>query len=504
MSKKPNLSAVKTAVHKEKFKHGSLAVVFTVVFIAVIIVINVLVSALTTRFPSMNFDLTKEGLNTLSDEATDVAKEIVNETTIYIIGSEDAIRGDEVYSNYSLKYSQVANLADRLHELNDKIKVEYIDPDMNPQFISDYADDSLTTGKVMVKTDKRHKTLAVTDLFSIQQDSSTGQYNYYSKVDGALANALYLVNLDTVPVVAFATGHNEMLTVSDNLSTFTGMLNDNNFEVKEFNMLTDEIPEDASIVVLGTPTTDYTSEELSKLEAYLDDEKMASSRTLYVTAYPTQSWADMPNLKSFLAEWGLEPQSQEVLESNTNNTLYNMPYAIFANVTDSVLSKTYDNVVKVQAAPVKRLFTANNDISTYSVIETSDTAYLSNDEKVLETPETDTYTILAFAQRYMDNQGKICANVVVDGCAADFYDGSSLLGNSTFGNKDYTLDFIKNLTGTTDTRVGLVVNQTQTNTLDISASSAVIQTIGLGLFTIVVPVAVLVIGLVIFLRRRHL
>ena len=395
-------------------------------------------------------------------------------------------------------------LADRLHELNDKIKVEYIDPDMNPQFISDYAGDSLTTGKVMVKTDKRHKTLAVTDLFSIQQDSSTGQYNYYSKVDGALANALYLVNLDTVPVVAFATGHNEMLTVSDNLSTFTGMLNDNNFEVKEFNMLTDEIPEDASIVVLGMPTTDYTSEELSKLEAYLGDEKMASSRTLYVMTAPNAGWSSMPNLSSFLAEWGMEPQSQEVLESNTNNTLYNMPYAIFANVTDSVLSKTYDNVVKVQAAPVKRLFTANNDISTYSVIETSDTAYLSNDEKVLETPETDTYTILAFAQRYMDNQGKICANVVVDGCAADFYDGSSLLGNSTFGNKDVTLDLIKNLTGTTDTRVGLTVNQTQTNTMDISASSAVTWSIGMMLFTIVVPVAVLVIGLVIFLRRRHL
>lgn len=503
MSKKPNLSAVKTAVHKEKFKHGSLAVVFTVVFIAVIIVINVLVSALTTRFPSMNFDLTKEGLNTLSDEATDVAKEIVNETTIYIIGSEDAIRGDEVYSNYSLKYSQVANLADRLHELNDKIKVEYIDPDLNPQFISDYAGDSLTTGKVMVKTDKRHKTLAVTDLFSIQQDSSTGQYNYYSKVDGALANALYLVNLDTVPVVAFATGHSEAVTTSTSTS-FTGLLNDNNFEVKEFNMLTDEIPEDASIVILGMPTTDYTSEELSKLEAYLGDEKMASSRTLYVMTAPNAGWSSMPNLSSFLAEWGMEPQSQEVLESNTNNTLYNMPYAIFANVTDSVLSKTYDNVVKVQAAPVKRLFTANNDISTYSVIETSDTAYLSNDEKVFETPETDTYTILAFAQRYMDNQGKICANVVVDGCAADFYDGSSLLGNSTFGNKDVTLDLIKNLTGTTDTRVGLTVNQTQTNTMDISASSAVTWSIGMMLFTIMVPVAVLVIGLVIFLRRRHL
>ena len=78
------------------------------------------------------------------------------------------------------------------------------------------------------------------------------------------------------------------------------------------------------------------------------------------------------------------------------------------------------------------------------------------------------------------------------------------MGNSTFGNKDATLDLIKNLTGTTDTRVGLTVNQTQTNTMDISASSAVTWSIGMMLFTIVVPVAVLVIGLVIFLRRRHL
>lgn len=81
---------------------------------------------------------------------------------------------------------------------------------------------------------------------------------------------------------------------------------------------------------------------------------------------------------------------------------------------------------------------------------------------------------------------------------------STFLGNSTFGNKDVTLDLIKNLTGTTDTRVGLTVNQTQTNTMDISASSAVTWSIGMMLFTIVVPVAVLVIGLVIFLRRRHL
>lgn len=345
MSKKPNLSAVKSAVHKDKFKHGSMAVVFTAVFIAIIIVINILVSALTDRFPSMNFDLTLEGLNTLSDEAVDVAKSIEEDTTIYIIGSEDAVRGDQVYTNYGLQYSQVANLADRLQEQNSKIHVEFIDPDLNPTFISSYPDDNLTTGKVMVSSEKRNKVLSVTDLFSIQQNSQTGETNYYSKVDGALANALYLVNLDTVPVVAIATGHSEMLSAEDNLSSFVALLEDNNFEVTTFDILTEEIPEDASVVFIGTPTTDYTTEEINKLEAFISDAEMASSRTLFFTSYPTQNWESMPNLSTFLAEWGLQPQSGVLMETDATNVLTTSegsasPY-LFANVSEDILDGTY-------------------------------------------------------------------------------------------------------------------------------------------------------------------
>lgn len=505
MSKKPNLSAVKSAVHKDKFKHGSMAVVFTAVFIAIIIVINILVSALTDRFPSMNFDLTLEGLNTLSDEAVDVAKSIEGDTTIYIIGSEDAVRGDQVYTNYGLQYSQVANLADRLQEQNSKIHVEFIDPDLNPTFISSYPDDNLTTGKVMVSSEKRNKVLSVTDLFSIQQNSQTGETNYYSKVDGALANALYLVNLDTVPVVAIATGHSEMLSAEDNLSSFVALLEDNNFEVTTFDILTEEIPEDASVVFIGTPTTDYTTEEINKLEAFISDAEMASSRTLFFTAHPTQSWESMPNLSAFLEEWGLKPQTGVLLDTDTNNIVrIGNDIGLFTNVNEELFTDTYSNVVMVDSSPVERLFSANNDIVTYPVVETNDTAYAVNMEAdtIEENPETDTHTIVALAQKYMDNQGKITANVVVDGSS------NSLLpiyvGNSTFGNKAFTTDFVKLLTGTTDTRVGLSVNQVETNTMDIAASAAVMQFVGLIIFTVLVPVVVLAAGLVIFLRRRHL
>ena len=508
MSKKPNLSAVKSAMHKDKFKHGSMAVVFTAVFISIIIVVNILVSALSDRFPSMNFDMTLEGLNTLSEEAVDVAKGIESDTTIYIIGSEDAVRGDEVYTNYGLQYSQVANLADRLQELNSKIKVEFIDPDRNPTFISQYPDDNLTTGKVMISSEKRNKVLSVTDLFSIQQDSTPGEYTYYSKVDGALANALYLVNLDTVPVVALATGHDEMLDEEQNLSSFTALLEDNNFEVKTFNILQEEIPEDASMVFIGTPTTDYTTEEIKKLEAFISDEEMASSRTLFFTTYPTLSWDSMPNLSTFLEEWGLKPQSSVLMETDAGNVLTTgdgsaSPY-LFANVSDDVMSDTYENVVMPFSAPVERLFSANNDIVTYSVVETSDTAYAvsADSDGTEENPETGTHTIVALSQKYMDNQGKITANIVVDGSSESLL--STFIANSTFGNKAFTTDFVKLLTGTSDTRIGISVSQTQTNTRDIAASASVIQFVGLIVFTALVPIAVLAAGLVIFLRRRHL
>ena len=109
----------------EKFKHGTMATVFTAVFIVLVIVLNVITSALADRFPSMNIDLTSQGLNSLSDKALDVAKNAEYKTTIYLLGTEANYKDDMIYANYNLRYSQVANLAEKMQAAG--IKVDAFD-----------------------------------------------------------------------------------------------------------------------------------------------------------------------------------------------------------------------------------------------------------------------------------------------------------------------------------------------------------------------------------------
>ena len=493
-----------TKVKSGKLKRRTISVLFTVIFLALLVVLNVIFSVLTDRYPSMNIDITSEKLNTLSEDAVTVAESVTKDTIIYVIGNEDSIRGDELYSSYNLKYSQVANLADRLAEVNpDKITVKYVDPDENPSFISEYADDNLTSGKVMVYTEDRYRVLSISDLFDIETDSDTGAYTYYSQVDSALANAIYLVNLDNVPVIAFATGHGEMFSDSTR-TNFDTLLNDNCYELVDFDILTEDIPEDASVVVIGTPSTDYTEAEIEKLNDFLKEEGRENSRSIFVTTYCSQP--ELPNLAGFLEDWGLTVETGKVVvETNSSNRLSTDASFIFAETETDVLTDTYSNLLATVANPITLNFDVSNSIVTYTLVKSSDTCSLAESTDTQNVAdETESYTIAALAQRAnTDSTGSKIkrTNVVVYG---DTYSLAAYVNNSTFGNRQYILDLFAYLTDTTDSGNGLTINQTQTSVQDITASAKTIRNWGLFTFTIGIPVFILILGIVVFIRRRHL
>ncbi len=64
---KPAKRKWKNPFTSNRFKRGGMSTLLSVVFIAIVVAVNVGVTVLTDRFPSLDIDMTAQGLNTLSD-----------------------------------------------------------------------------------------------------------------------------------------------------------------------------------------------------------------------------------------------------------------------------------------------------------------------------------------------------------------------------------------------------------------------------------------------------
>ena len=362
--------------------------------------------------------------------------------------------------------------------------------------------DLFIAGCEMVQTERRHRVLTVTDLFTIEQDQTTGGYNTYSMVDSALAGALELVNMEDVPVFTIATGHGEMLT-SDNMASFISMLEDQNFEVQEIDLLTESIPEGTQVLMLPTPTTDYSEAEVDKLREYLNNTTNPEALTLLATSNPTQG--SMPNYEAFLEEWGIRVEEGVVAETNTDRMALADAYGVLVDPSEDYLSgNTYDRLVSYYSAPITKLFDANNGISTYDLWTTSDSAYVVTEDTTEEQaadPDTSSQTVASVSSKYVQVDGSsVTRSLVMFGSSYVFLD--TFMSNA-FSDGSFVTDLTLYLTGNDGSNVTVLTERVQTNEMDVTATRSTMDMWGI-IFSAVIPVAILACGLVIFLKRRHL
>lgn len=502
LDKSPDLLTKSAAPKKtgflrsNKFRHGGMATAFTAGFIVVILLLNMVVSLLGERFPSINIDLTGDSSNSLSDDAKEVIDSVKLPTTITILGNEKDVKADA-------QYSSVATIASKMQERNSNIKLEFVDLDANPTYASKYQGEQLGTGNVVISTEKRHRILNSTDLFSTDTNYQTGQSTSYNMVNGAMAAAISQANSEKLPLAAFATGHDEQV----NLSSFKSVLTGNNFETVDFNILTDEIPENTQLIVLATPSRDYTEEELKKLDTFLANENLVEDRSVLVTFTPGVE--EMPNLATFLAEWGMAVPQAVIMETDGKNLSMNDPSYILAQTgVDSEVdlqgeTSDYGYVTMPMACPVDLLFKSQDGVSTHALAASYDTAYLFDGTEPKEAPPTQSYTTLAIGQKYVtvDNKSHK-GSVVVSGSSYAFANG--IVNASAFGNSKYLTDVVNYVTGNAGNTSGVYIEKVQTNVADITMSAGAVTVLGLWLFTILIPLGVLLAGFVVFLKRRHL
>jgi ABC-2 type transport system permease protein len=494
----------------QKFRRGSISTAFTAGFIAVVVLLNVLVGILGQKFPSINLDLTKTSTNSLSAQSEKVIDSVKTPTTVTICATQQQVQNDQIYAENGLQYSQVGSLAAKIAERNSNIKVQYVDLDKNPAFANDYKSDNLTAGDVIVKTDKRYRVLAYNDLFDIETSQDGSSQQVYSNVDGAFAGALSAVISDKLPIVAFDTGHTE----KQDMSAYKKLLSSNSFDTKDFNLLTDAIPSGAQMIVLGYPTTDLSDAEVTKLSQFLASKTVDGDRSLMLTFYPDQG--SMPKLENFLKEWGLAVPQAVIVETNQQKYLSEKPQYLLSDV-QSTLDLTgkakeqqsgqttdYGYFFTPVSNPINILYQSKGTRATYSLAKTSSTCYLvDNNTKEGATPPQASYNTVALSQDTVTANDKTYkSNVIAVGSSLLLSDG--VINSSTFGNGKYMADLSKYATGTTAAANALNIPVKEMNATDITLNSALAGVLGLGIFTVLIPLSILIAGLMIYNKRRRL
>ncbi|MFU0832008.1 MAG: ABC-transp-aux domain-containing protein [Oscillospiraceae bacterium] len=483
-----------------KFRHGSVSTVFTAGFIVVVILVNILVGILSERFPSVNLDLTTTGANSLSAEGIKTVDTVDIPTTITVLATKQQIESNLLGS----EYGEVSTILDKMAERNSNITVNYLDLDKSPTFAAEYKDEDFSVGDVVVKTDKRYRVVTYSDLFQTQYSSDYTSTKVYSNVEGALVTALNAVISDKLPIVAFDTGHSEQ----QDMSAYKKLLDDNNFETTDFNLLTEEIPENTQMIVLGMPTRDYTDDEIQKLSDFLSTDDLDEDRSLMVTFDPSQP--ELPKLSTFLEEWGLQVPQAVVVESDQSKFISGNPTDILSDIQSDLQlredknSWDYGYFITPQSCPVNLLYKARNSRQTYSLAKSSDSCYLvdSSTQSTDDLPKQSSNTVALSRETVTKDDEIYHASVIAVGSSAIFTDG--IINSGTFGNGAYMVDLAKFATGSVDTSTDVQINARPLNATDITMTSQVSTFLGLGVFIILIPALVAVIGIVVYSKRRHL
>lgn len=195
-------------------------------------------------------------------------------------------------------YKQAVSVIKEYAKASDKIKLTFKNVVKDPAYLNQYSSENISQGSIIVKTENKHKVIATSDLFNMEQ----GYYRQRilsSKAEQTIMSAiLNVTGSENQTKVAFLQGYGELQDTG-----FEVLLEKNNYVIEYVDVLTDQIPSDAQFVVVLAPSTDYDSVGVDKLNKFLENDGNYG-KSLFVVGNAQVS--EYTNLNSVLEKWGLK------------------------------------------------------------------------------------------------------------------------------------------------------------------------------------------------------
>lgn len=467
-------------------------VILIVLVVGLVVTGNWGFSKLPEKYRSV--DVTSQKIFQLTEDTKNLLNSTDKNITFYVYAKEASV-GEDLKK--SLRYYKEFK----------NISVEYIDPATNPGFAAKYDQTDMGASSIVVTCGDKFK---VVDSSSFYYYDSNSYYGYSQPtgydVEGQLTSAVSFVISDDNPVIYNIKGNDELPLGAG----FKSMISKQNMEVKDLDLIkVDEIPEDADAIMIIAPATDINEDELSVLRNYV-----ARGGKIYICLGYTEK--ELTNIYDLMADFSLDVTNGVIMETDRNNYYQEQDYLIpVVASTISAGSSIGDTIFAVQPLGI----TNANTIPEASL---GDAEGSEEEENANETELSATVNVIATS-----SEGAVLKTDVVNATTTDKEEGdkegvfilgaTSELGQAkmvAFASAFMTDDSVDAVVSGNNAKLfGNVMNYMveREETVSIPAKSisspmltvpnADLIAIGI-LFIFVFPVALVVIGIIIWVKRK--
>lgn len=465
-------------INTKTAKIGGYSFVMSVIVLAIVIAVNVFVSYLPTTLTQ--FDISESRLYSLTSSSKAVVGNLEEDTTIYWIcqsGQESTV---------------IEKLLDVYDALSDNLTVEKKDPDIYPTFAQEYTSETVTNNSLIVVSGEKSRYISYESMYEVDTTSyyTTGSVSQSFNGESLITTAIDYVTSEELPQVYILTGHGE----ADLTTAITSALESANMETSEFSLLNeDEISEDADLILINSPTSDLSEEELEILEEYID-----GGGHVLVLSGPAQD-EELTNFNALLAYVGVSKTEGVVIDTNRENYAFDYPYFLIPTIESSDITDALIDENSYVIMPIAAGLTIENSAGAYTVTSLLDSSTDSYSK-------TAGYALTTYDKEDGDVDGPfslaIAAENSLDGSlvwiASDYLMDDQYNSYSSGANSDFFMNAVS--WKMTDTEsLSIRSKSLDYNYLTISASAAtLIKIIMIG----VIPIGYLLYGIDEVVRRR--
>ena len=475
-----------------------LSIVMVLLIIVATIGVNFIFGVLGSKV-NLNIDLTKEKILEFSDLTKQTIENLDTEIRIKSLIPKGS------YDDYGI-FDSIDLLLKRYDTASDKISYEVVDIQKDPTVFQKYKDKNGNNApeySVIFESDKGYEIVDTTNIFEELPDfkDPTSQIALFGG-EQMFTTALEIASGGVKPVIYVVEGHGEyamQFNVEDKVGSagfIDYILEGQPFEVKSLDLSKDDVPKDASVVMILSPQTDYSSSEISRLDAYLSKGGKA-----IVVASDFDMYGKNENLENYYKEYGVSFYDGIIIDSDENNqhlfegSYYMMPDIEETDITYSIVKK--EGKIIVQTARGIDIESKKNVTSKPLLLTSSNTAIYSGGsiEDVNSFVDIGKTPLASLVTK--TNADATQTNIL-------FLSGSEflnplILGQTTYSNYDFMVNAAKYLTPSSS-ELAIVPKDVTPSIMSIDVAEAKTYT---WIVVIVIPAIILLIGLFVFIRRKN-